>query len=73
MLAIEDAVAWKALSLPHIYGIVDVWTSQAETFKVSSIDYSAAGNSVTLTSSGTGTITATASAATSTWWSMAGT
>jgi hypothetical protein len=64
MLAIEDAVAWKALSLPHIYGIVDVWTSQAETFKVSSIDYSAAGNSVTLTSSGTGTITATASGAT---------
>ena len=64
MIAIEDAAAWKALSVPHIYGIIDVWTSQAETFKVSSVDYSAAGNSVTLTTSVTGTITATASGAT---------
>lgn len=63
-LAIEDAAAWKALSLPVLYALVGVGLNTSETVKVNSIDYSTAGNSITLTTSVSGSVTATASSAT---------
>lgn len=63
-LPIEDAAAWKALSLPVLYALIGVGLSTSETARVGSVDYSTAGNSVTLSTSVSGTITATASGAT---------
>ncbi|MFZ9311637.1 MAG: hypothetical protein ACO24O_09065, partial [Arenimonas sp.] len=63
-LSIEDAAAWKALDVPVIYALVDVGTADAEVVEILSIDYSTAGNSITLAKTVTGTITATVSGAT---------
>lgn len=63
-LAIEDVEAWTALDVPVKYVLVDAWTSQAETARVTDASYSTLGNSITLSTSVSGTITATASGAT---------
>lgn len=63
-LAIEDAVAWKELEIPVIYALIGVNEVTSETRIVSSIDFSTAGNSITLSSSGSGSLTVTASGAT---------
>lgn len=54
-LQIEDATAWKALNLPRIYVLVGVNQATSETRLVSSITFSTAGNSITLTASGSAT------------------
>ena len=63
-IAVEDIESWEALDVPTIYALIDVWTSQAETARVTGVSYSTLGNSVTLSTIVTGTITATASGAT---------
>lgn len=63
-LAIEDAVAWKELEIPAFYCLVGVGLATSETRRVLSIDYSTAGNSITLSASGSGALTLTASGAT---------
>lgn len=54
-IPIEDAEAWKALDVPVIYALIGVGEATSETRQVSSIDYSTAGNSITLAASGSGT------------------
>ena len=54
-LAIEDAVAWKSLNIPRVYVLVGAGLATSETRLVSSIDYSTAGNSITLSASGSAT------------------
>lgn len=63
-LPIEDAEAWKSQTLPVFYCLVGVGLAASETARVTSIDYSTAGNSITLATSVTGSITATRSGAT---------
>lgn len=64
-IAIEDAYAWKQLNLPVYYVLIGVGETDSETRRVTAIDYSTAGNSITLTASAAGGgITATASGAT---------
>jgi hypothetical protein len=52
---IEDAAAWQALNLSAIYVLIGAGLSTSETRRVTSIQYSTAGNSITLAASGSGT------------------
>lgn len=54
-LAIEDATAWKNLSLPVLYCLVGVNLATSETRKVTAVNYSTAGNSITLACTGSAT------------------
>lgn len=54
-IQIEDALAWKNLNLPVIYVLVGVDEATSETRRVTSIDFSTAGNSITLSASGSAT------------------
>jgi len=51
-LAIEDALAWKNLRIPVVFCLVGANTSTSETRRVTKIEYSTTGNSITLTGSG---------------------
>lgn len=63
-LAIEDAFAWKSQTLPVFYALIGWELGTSEVRRVSSVDYSTTGNSITLSATATGSITATASGAT---------
>lgn len=52
---VEDALAWRSLNLPVIFALIGVGLSTSETRKVASIDFSTAGNSITLSASGSAT------------------
>lgn len=55
-LAIEDALAWKALSLPVVYVLIGAGLATSETRLVTAISFSTAGNSITLAGSGSATV-----------------
>src|SRR5262245_4587093 len=63
-LAIEDAFAWKSQTLPVFYVLIGWELATSEVRKVTTIDYSVTGNSITLSATATGSISATASGAT---------
>lgn len=70
-LEIEDAKLWKTQSLSIYHALVGVGLSDSETVRVTSIDYSTDGNSITLSAGATGGgITATASGGTLTGGSI---
>lgn len=52
---VEDALAWRSLNLPVIFALVGVNLATSETRKVTSIDFSTAGNSIALSASGAAT------------------
>ena len=52
---IEDAKAWKDLNLPFYFALIGVGLATSETRKVTAINYSTDGNSITLTASGSAT------------------
>lgn len=54
-LYIEDAYAWKRLNLPVLFVLVGVDEATSETARVSSVQYTTDGNSITLTASGSAT------------------
>lgn len=62
-LPIEDALAWKSQTLPVFYALIGWTETTSEVRTVSSVDYSVAGNSITLVAAATGSLTATASGA----------
>jgi len=54
-IPVEDALAWRSLNLPVIFALVGVGLSTSETREVTSIDFSTAGNSITLAATGSAT------------------
>lgn len=51
-IAVEDALAWRSLNLPEIFALVGVGLETSETARVSSVEFSTEGNSITLAASG---------------------
>lgn len=63
-IQIQDAASWQRLNLPIYYALIGVGRDSSETRRVTSITYSTAGNSITLTASSTMGTSAVASGAT---------
>ncbi len=51
-ISVEDALAWRNLNLPEIFVLVGVGLETSETAKVSSVEFSTEGNSITLAAGG---------------------
>lgn len=51
-IPIEDALAWRNLNIPELFALVGVGLETSETVKISSVDFSTEGNSITLAASG---------------------
>lgn len=61
---VEDALAWRSLNVPVMFALISAGTATSETRRVTSVEFSTASNSITLTSSSSAGISATASGST---------
>lgn len=55
VVAIEDALAWRNLDLNAVFALVGAGLATSETARISTVDFSTAGNSITLSATGSGT------------------
>lgn len=55
VVQVEDALAWRVLDLPELFALVGAGLATSETAKVTTVDFSTAGNSISLSASGSAT------------------